>query len=1464
MRDGCITVAGARETNLKNITIDFSYHEVTAVVGVSGSGKSSLLFRTLSDESYARHLLHLARPRRNHRPRWPNVDRIEGLPFCQTVSQGSLHRNPRSTVATFTGLHAVFRRLTRIHGEIQCKCGNIVGPTRSEQLLSFLEAKHKGKQVRIGAIIDREPLQNLSKIEVDLAREKVRIIELQALPWVPRKERTLKGLGALDPNQIHAIFTPIATHRVLMKEREALVRDISRGFDLGSGGALITIQPEKNGQKSIEIDTDLQAICEDCYEIHNLPSDPLLSFNSAPERSGRCGLCEGIGSVEEVSIDSLITHPDNSITDNCFALMRERGSYKYLGIREDVVRGVCAIHGESINVPFKSLGSGTKDAILFGMGDTRVLPIDSSGKKSGAKVRYHGLIPTLTKLASDSSNGVAKEYARTFVMNKVCGECHGSRFDNEALDAFRYRGKRFTDLMTSSVDDCYEFLRICLSQVSDDEKLWVISGIRVLESLSKAGLGYLGMERSTSTLSGGELKRIKIAASLHEGIVRCCYILDEPSLGLHASDIVGLVKLVSSLREAGNTILLADHNPNMISVASRVVTLGPGAGASGGEVMSPGLIHKTLRRVGIKRNKLKLNKKRAISVHGVNIHNIHGTDVTIPLGGMVCLTGVSGSGKSSFAHNVLYPAVRAYLASGRCTGPSWKDFVGGKFVRRIERLGQQPIGTSVTSILATYLGIFDAIREKYANTELARSRSYLPAHFSFNRSEGRCPTCNGRGVVIEEMNFDNLSQCPHCAGSRYIDAVLEVNWKGVNIGDLLGLNVSESLVLFADEKSIHSPLQLLVELGLGYLQLGRPTLTLSGGEAQRLKLATSLNRFGDDSDGVIFILDEPTAGLHQSDVSVLLNSFDRILSGGDNTLIVIEHNLDLIAQADWLVDFGPGAGQNGGKVVFAGTPEEAVKYSGSRTGDALGRVVQKGKRQMKPHKKHDLYSGYLKSEDVTERIQKSANQFQNALRKMDFLTDEDDVNDLAVVSPSYVVETEPSSFSADATLLDCLGLAERFNSMLLRHVEFSPVDECEIVADKEEALSIVRQHRGKVELGFSPLTALLHAGEATATKALEILDNCYRRGFERCIIEGEEHNLANLSGDKLYARDLYTMRVITDKVSESDDVALCQVENALKAGQGWAVILQRNNGKLYETQLTTRPLSLSEHRIGRQRLVPGLLDKRSDGGCPYCEGTGRIETYTQSLLIADSRRSVLLPGFMTAEALDLIRPIQGRLIKTLQFLREEGVVDLVSTGALKPNLKTMLLYGYPWARFLMPGRSGKKDTDYFEWQGLMPIFSKRIHLARNKEWRNKVEASRKEIDCVMCKGSGFDWQTRRSVVFGKGVPELIQNTPIDYLIWLLREKAPLDNDCLVMEGLADIASAGMGTLFLGSRVRDLDRVDREKIRAIALQYVHFAEATYALKFESETSYQAVTKPIAIAAKNCRVSIMTDNMPKRHA
>ncbi len=1437
MKSQAIILNGVRENNLKDIVLELPRHAIVSVVGVSGSGKSSLLFRTLAAESAVRHEAVTTSGARRAFARRPDADQITGLPFCMTVAQRAIHRSSRSTIATFTGIHDALRGLVIASGEVHCTCGALIPPPTAEILTDFLFAVHPASQIEVGAIVARSRTAALREELTKLREDGFDSILVQTEDDEPRRERNLSILSSLNRENHNTLTVLLGSHKIEEKSRVALHGLLVQALHRGLGDVYLRILRRRTAD-SVELETGFVWPCLACNSLQPRPTVSLLSFNSAESRSGRCSSCKGIGTIESVSRDILIPDTTRSIDDGCFALVRERGSYKHLSIREDVIRGLCRDHGMTTSVPFKSLPEGLREELLLGAGKRRVQPLNAQGKNSGAKVLYHGMIPTLLKLTG--TEGVACDYARSYATAVVCDACGGTRFDRARLDSYRYRGRPFTAILSETAASARDLLRSIPAKADLDERrlLRLLDG--TLEALVRSGLGYVRLDRGTSTLSGGELQRLKIAGSLCSGLTHCCYVLDEPSLGLHATDNLGLLATIAELRDLGNTILLADHDPDFRRAADLIVELGPKGGSRGGEVVYVGKDHSCGRLADepakIKRRQATVTG-RSIRVSGCTAHNLRSIEVEVPLGGLVCLTGVSGSGKSSFAHQVLFPSVTAFLQSRRTSGPTWSSLKGVDNIRAISRVGQQAIGTSVTSLVVTYLGIFDRIRDLFANDEIARSRGYTAGHFSHNRPEGRCPVCTGRGAIISGERSTDRIECTACGGSRFTEAILDVRYGGFSIGEVLQMEVDRVLDVFADEPTISISLRLLRDLGLGHLPIGRPTITLSGGEAQRLKLAYAMSLLGGHPEGLVFILDEPTAGLHRNDVQKLIDSFDRIIDGGKNTLVVIEHDLDVIGIADHIIDFGPGAGSDGGSIVYSGQPNGAIKVRASRTGEALRARSSHARRKEAGPKLRVSQLGVQSADAIPPQLTDDAVRFLKRTRdeETDYASDEEEA---ALLAPTYLLAGGTRSYPVGSrTVLENLRLSELLYRTIASVAHWPEQEGVTRIRNIEDAAEACMGE--ELIAAFSPVSAMLESRRATRSAICVAIRHAAGRGFTECINgAGVVRKLADVSGDGFTDADVFAIRIIAGTVGRKVKDSAAVFGRAFSAGGGWVTLYRKKTRSRQAAvtpvaQLTDRPLDISARRLGKRRCVPGIFDRTDSGSCPFCGGKRTLPSVDLSLLVADRDKSPCDPAFFHSDCEALLRAVWGRTTASLRFLDEEGLASLVDTRSRwDPEVWGIVCHGFPWGRFLIPGRSGEKNVDYHEWVGVIPLVLERLHLAKNRRWATAVEASRGTAKCFSCEGTGFDWLARHYRLGDHSAAEWLTGRTHQEFLDLLREHAGEGGRCPLLGPLEQVVGAGLGEIGLSATCGELSEADRRRVRTLAACQLGFAEGTYCLQGET--------------------------------
>jgi excinuclease ABC subunit A len=949
-----IRVRGARVHNLKNVSVEIPHNAITVVTGVSGSGKSSLAFDTIYAEGQRRYVESLSAYARQFLERMekPDVDEISGIAPAVAIRQKNSTRNPRSTVATATEIYDYLRLLFARCGQTFCtKCGTEVRRNTPEEIATRILSLAAGRrfyvlyQFRIAApAAPAVSKRGSKKTAAAPAQEAVRqaLIDLQKrgfnrLYQAGRVHEFSTPETLLDIDFSKPVYVLVDRLAVNPESRSRLVDSIEICYREGQGEAILEFVADGAGNAAERLSFNERFECKIDGTLYQEPEPRLFSFNNP---YGACPRCQGFGNTIDFDLNLVVPDPSKSLDDGAIEPWTKP---RYRGLFQDLKKWA---RGQDIpsNVPWRQLTAEQRRLILEG---------DRENDYAGVKGFFTWLERKKYKLH-------VRVFLSRFRGYATCPECGGTRLRAEAR-AVRVAGKSITEVCKLTVKEARAFfsnLQLSEAQLKIADK--ILEEIRTrLQFLDEVGLDYLTLDRLTSTLSGGESQRIQLATSLGSHLVGALYVLDEPSIGLHPRDTQRLIDILKSLRDLGNTVLVVEHDPDTIHAADCVIDLGPGAGELGGKLLFSGPYdamlneHRSLTgrylsgelRIPVPNVRHKPAGK-FLRIFGASLHNLQNVDLMIPLGMLTVVTGVSGSGKSTLVHDVLYKALAAQRVGG-----SIKEFCdrleGGDQIREVVIVDQSPIGRTPRSNPATYLKAFDAIREVYADTPDAKRRGFAAGHFSFNVPGGRCETCQGDGTVTVEMQFlaDVELICEECRGTRYKSSVLEVRYRGKNIHELLQMTVREALAFFVNVPKVVSKLKILNEIGLGYLRLGQSATTLSGGEAQRLKLASHLSRT--DNEGILYILDEPTTGLHFDDIAKLLSAFRKLLDGGAS-LLVIEHNLDVIKSADWLIDLGPEGGDQGGKVIATGTPEQVVRNAQSHTGRFLARVLNGNGQAKRP------------------------------------------------------------------------------------------------------------------------------------------------------------------------------------------------------------------------------------------------------------------------------------------------------------------------------------------------------------------------------------------------------------------------------------------------------------------------------------------------------------------------------------
>jgi len=941
-----IRVRGARVHNLKNIDFVIPHNAITVVTGVSGSGKSSLAFDTLYAEGQRRYIESLSAYARQflERIEKPDVDEITGIAPAISIRQKNSTRNPRSTVATATEIYDYLRLFFARIGHTFClRCGEEVRRDTLDEIAARVLALLAGRRFYVLYELKLTPEAATNAPQATRPRKAVRVTqETVRESLIGLRKRGFNRLyqagrvfefsapeELLDVNFTRPVYVVVDRLALGPEIRSRLMDSVEICYREGHGEAILEFVPEPPGTTPERLVFNERFECKKCGATYQEPEPRLFSFNSP---YGACPRCQGFGNTIDFDIDRVIPDRSKSLADGAIHPWT-KPRYRQLAMD---MRRFARAKGIPVDVPFRELDGAQRDAIIEG---------DRKEKYDGV----HGFFALLERKKY-------KLHVRVFLSRyrgyATCPDCHGTRLRAEAR-AVKIAGRSITEVCQMTVKEARPFFAsLVLTQAENTIVEKVLEEIQLrLRFLDEVGLDYLTLDRLTSTLSGGEAQRIQLATSLGSHLVGALYVLDEPSIGLHPRDTNRLIEILKGLRDLGNTLLVVEHDPDTILAADYILDLGPGAGEHGGKLIFAGtrdamladphsLTGRYLRgdlKISVPATRRKTQGK-FLKIFGAHSHNLKNTDVMIPLAMLVAVTGVSGSGKSTLVYDVLYKAIQL-----KRTGGNWREccdrLEGDSAVIAVEMVDQSPIGRTPRSNPATYLKAFDPIREVFASTPEAKKRGFTPGHFSFNIPGGRCEACQGDGTVTVEMRFlaDVELICEECRGTRYKSAVLDVRYKEKNVHDVLQLTVREALAFFAANPKVTARLRVLEEVGLGYLRLGQSGTTLSGGEAQRLKLAAHLTR--QENTGILYIFDEPTTGLHFDDIQKLLTAFRKLIEGGASVLI-IEHNLDIIKSSDWVIDLGPEGGDQGGRVVASGTPEQVARNSQSHTGKYLARILK--------------------------------------------------------------------------------------------------------------------------------------------------------------------------------------------------------------------------------------------------------------------------------------------------------------------------------------------------------------------------------------------------------------------------------------------------------------------------------------------------------------------------------------------
>jgi len=937
-----INIKGAKVNNLKNIDIKIPRDKLVVITGLSGSGKSSLAFDTIYAEgqrryveslsSYARQFLGLMEK--------PDVELIEGLSPAISIDQKTTSKNPRSTVGTVTEIYDYLRLLYARIGKPHCpNCGKLITKQSVDQIVDAVLTIPEGSKIQILAPVIRGKKGEHVKIFEDARKNGFVRVRVNG------EMRDLSEDIILDKQKKHNI--EIVVDRLVIKPdiKKRIAEGVEIAFKMSNNLALVDI----NGAEEMLFSGNYA--CPDCNISIEEIEPRLFSFNSP---FGACPRCSGLGNLLEIDPNLIVTDPNKSLNEGAIKVTGwDSGNED--GYSTMYIVALAKHYGFSLDTPYKDLPKKVKDIIMYGTNGERIKVEYERKYGSGNFISaFEGIVNSLMRRYKETNSSIMKTAYEKLMTNAVCPECHGKRLKKEALSV-TINNKTIDEFTAMSIEEAASFIEnLSLTKKEETIAYQIIKELKArFKFLIDVGLSYLTLNREAGSLSGGEAQRIRLATQIGSGLTGVLYILDEPSIGLHQSDNEKLIATLKHLRDMGNTLIVVEHDEDTMYAADHIIDIGPEAGVHGGRVIAEGNVEEIKANEnsitgaylsGKKKIEIPVKRREGngkfLEIRGAHEHNLKNINVKIPLGKLTCVTGVSGSGKSSLVNEILYKSLANKLNRANLEEGNYKEIVGYEALDKVINIDQSPIGRTPRSNPATYTGVFDSIRKLFAETNEAKMRGYNQGRFSFNVKGGRCESCMGDGIIKIEMHFlpDVYVPCEVCKGKRYNRETLEVKYKGKSINDVLNMTVEEALDFFKNLPSINSKIQTLYDVGLGYVKLGQASTTLSGGEAQRIKLAYELSKKG--TGKTIYILDEPTTGLHMADVDKLISILNRLVDAG-NTVVVIEHNLDVIKVADHIIDLGPEGGNKGGEIICEGTPEEVAGNKKSATGIFLKKVLNK-------------------------------------------------------------------------------------------------------------------------------------------------------------------------------------------------------------------------------------------------------------------------------------------------------------------------------------------------------------------------------------------------------------------------------------------------------------------------------------------------------------------------------------------
>jgi excinuclease ABC A subunit len=1344
-----IEVVGADANNLKNVDVRFPLRKISVVTGVSGSGKSSLLADTLAAEGSKRMRTFLGVSQQELER--PDVSAFVGsLPPTVLVGQRGFRPNIRTTVGTATGFLGVVRRLFVLASVPYSERAKSDVPSPSPESYAAWIAKYYRGDVEVWAAPVRQQRTDGVAAVKRLAQHGVHQVIVRSETDPPKfreSGRTVEAarFSGVNPNVLHTIEALIGGLEITgATAAPRLQKLLARALLAGNGSVVVTLptsaDPDLSGPYGPRLDSTKHWVHPEDPAVFARATSHLLSFN-APEHadSGACRECAGTGTGRQLREVVLVTHPDRSMHDGALAIWTEK-NYKYVHIQHETIEGLRGMHGFSPDVAWSKLPSSARSLILNGSGSELVCDRDRSGKKFGAARAF----PGFRKMILDKSAGGTRiaEQLLAFVEVGPCEACGGTRWSQQAR-ALRVAGHGLTEILGMTFAELEQFASQsgAFARAVDTNARSLVEALRRhAHSIVLVGLGYLTADRGMLEVSEGESRRIRLARVLDAGESGLCLLLDEPARGLHESDLTRLSAALQRLRGA-HTIILNEHRERLWDAADWLIEVGPGAGAAGGEITYAGPPGRRPSHDSedALRARLPLEEKHPmIKIRGASIHNVNGLDCEIPVGRLTCIAGVSGSGKSSFVRGVLAPALLESTggdaADFALRRGKWRSVTGVATIKEVVALDQTMPQPNRRSLVATFSGVFDDVRKVFGASPDAKREGLTASDFGVNAGNGRCAACAGAGAVSDG---DLWATCPSCGGARYGQRVLAVRVDGVNVQGLLETPF-EQLRPYSETFGIPPALiDAVCELGIGYVALGRRVDTLSGGEVQRLRLAMRLAR--DTTGSMLFIMDEPAVGLHARDVRRLAAALERVVDGGRNTVVIVEHDLRLIASADWVIDFGPGSGPAGGKIVFAGTPEDLARAK-TPTGLALaGKLTA-----LKDRSSEKVYAA-KRELPLDEQVARTYALLRTLMTGDAGVA----VSDDSVVEPVVVVSDR---FWSERAAWEVGGLDSEVPKLLL---------DVQRVAISDLFASVLAEWRDRPHcwLAIQPfLTDMQTWGTA-------LPDSCVRAVKSQLTKEGLR--LVNTVGKVARNEDIQDLRATGDRFQpgdESDDARFAALRDAFAVGAHY-VELRDDKGRLRATA-SDRLVDLKRAIVGPMSPVPSHFTRHDAlGRCPMCAGRRVVKALDDSLVVANPKRTPEDDAFLTPEANAVMKGVrQNELRPFFRRLAKEGLWDASTPfGRLDPAARDQILFGF-WSRpgagsFLKPGSSPAEVSSWLRWDGLYRRVLDEADRSRDTDWAARIRDSVRAVTCPRCGGSGLQTFAKLLNVDALSFDQWVRSTP---------------------------------------------------------------------------------------------------------